>query len=136
MDSAVNLLRADGFNNYKIETVESKEPKDSVVELRIDDKVVKPNDKVDAGKLLTIYVSLGPGGQSLVTRDVVINLRNSAVEDSCFVRVTRNGVEVFNQEVAKGTLSITVPNQSGQGAQKYVVEIDELDSFDHWEEFS
>ena len=59
VDTAVNILKSDGFANYTIETVEDIKQKDTVIELRVDGVTVKPGDKVDAGKTVTIVVSLG-----------------------------------------------------------------------------
>jgi len=59
VDSAVNILKSDGFVNYTIETVEDIKQKDTVIEIRIDGQTVKPGDKVDAGKTVTLVVSLG-----------------------------------------------------------------------------
>ena len=59
VDTAVNILKSDGFVNYTIETVEDIKRKDTVIEVRVDDKTVRPGDKVDAGKTVTIVVSLG-----------------------------------------------------------------------------
>ncbi len=134
VDSAINVLKSDGFVNYKIETVESAKQKDTVIELRVEDKVVNPGDKVDASKMITIVVSAS--GSTTVTKDVVINLRGSANDSECDVRVIRNNQVVFNQTVPMGTITITIPKQTGSGAQKYEVVIDDLDGFDHWEEFS
>jgi type 1 fimbria pilin len=84
--------------------------------------------------MITIVVSAS--GSTTVTKDVVINLRGSANDGECDVRVIRNNQVVFNQTVPMGTITITIPNQKGSGPQKYEVVIDDLDGFDHWEEFS
>ena len=131
--NAYSVLNTAGFSTTNIECVyvDSKEDKDEVLT-----QSVEKNTNVDVNTQIKLEVSKGPGNAAEVTKDVVINLRSSADGGECEVRVTRNGQEVFNQTVAQGTTSITIKNQTGSGAQKYVVEIDGMDGFDHWEEFS
>ena len=71
VDTAVNILKSDGFANYTIETVEDIKQKDTVIELRIDGETVKPGDKVDAGKTVTIVVSLGQSQ----TKDKIVQIQ-------------------------------------------------------------
>ena len=71
VDSAVNILKSDGFANYTIETVEDIKQKDTVIELRIDGETVKPGDKVDAGKMVTVVVSLG----QTQTKDKIVQIQ-------------------------------------------------------------
>ena len=74
--------------------------------------------------------------EPVYTKDIVIDLRNSADAYECKVVVTRDGVIVFEETVAKGTKSITIPAQTGSGAQKYVVIINDHDGWDEWVDFS
>ena len=78
VDSAVNILKSDGFSHYTIETVEDIKQKDTVIEIRVDGVTVQPGDKVDAGKTVTLVVSLG----QTQTRDkkVVIQLPEDYLE--------------------------------------------------------
>ncbi len=127
VDKAINVLKGDGFVNYKIETVESTKPQDNVIELRLDDKVVKPGDKVDAGKELVIVVSLGPDTSSGgVTKDVVINLKGTTTGGACTVKIMRQDTreEVFSSTVPQGTNFVTIKDQYGSGKVSYIVNVE------------
>ena len=136
VDSAVNILKSDGFVNYTIETVEDIKQKDTVIELRVDGETVKPGDKIDVGKTVTVVVSLGNNPPQEVTKTVVIDLKGMANEAECDVRITRNNQVVFDQTVPVGTASVTLENQVGSGKQTYMIIIDELDGWMHEEDFS
>ena len=58
-----------------------------------------------------------------VTKDVVIDLRNSAATAACQVTVTRDGKVVYSGTVAQGAESITIKNESGSGMVYYEVMI-------------
>ena len=136
VDSAVNILKSDGFVNYTIQTVEDIKQKDTVIELRVDDEVVNPGDKIDVGKTVTVVVSLGSNPPREVTKTVVVDLKGMANESECEVRITRNNQVVFEETVPMGTTSITLENQTGSGKQTYMIVIDGLDGWMHEEDFS
>ena len=136
VDSAVNILKSDGFVNYTIETVEDMKQKDTVIELRIDGQTVRPGDKVDVGKTVTVVVSLGANPPQEVTKNVVIDLKNSAADGECEVRITRGSEVVFEGTVPQGQASVTLENQTGSGRQTYMIVIDETDGWMHEEDFS
>ena len=136
VDSAVNILKSDGFVLYTIETVEDVKQKDTVIELRVDGQTVSPGDKIDVAKTVTIVVSLGSTPPREVTKNVVIDLKGMANEAECEVRITRNNEVVFEQTVPVGTASVTLENQTGSGKQTYMIIIDDLDGWMHEEDFS
>ena len=136
VDSAVNILKSDGFVLYTIETVEDVKQKDTVIELRVDGQTVNPGDKIDVAKTVTIVVSLGSTPPREVTKNVVIDLKGMANEAECEVRITRNNEVVFEQTVPVGTASVTLENQTGSGKQTYMIIIDDLDGWMHEEDFS
>ena len=131
--NAYSVLSTAGFSTTNIECVyvDSNEDKDEVLT-----QSVEKNTEVDVNTQIKLEVSKGPGNATEVTKDVVINLRGSADSAPCEVRVLRNGKVVFEKLVPMGTSTITIRNQTGSGAQKYEVVIDDEDGFDHWEEFS
>ena len=131
--NAYSVLSTAGFSTTNIECVyvDSNEDKDEVLT-----QSVEKNTEVDVNTQIKLEVSKGPGNATEVTKDVVIDLRGSADSVSREVRVLRNGKVVFEKLVPMGTSTITIRNQTGSGAQKYEVVIDDEDGFDHWEEFS
>lgn len=136
VDTAVNILKSDGFAKYTIETVVNSKQKDTVIDLRIDGKSVSPGDKVDVDKTVTLVVSLGTTPTQDVTKNVVIDLKGMAKNEPCEVRITRNNQVVFDQTVPAGTASVTLENQTGSGRQTYMIVIDDMDGWMHEEVFS
>jgi hypothetical protein len=136
VDTAVNILKSDGFVKYTIETVEDLKQKDTVIELRVDGNTVKPGEQIDVSKTVTLVVSLGNSTPQEVTKNVVIDLKGMAKEEDCAVRITRNNQVVFDETVAVGTASITLENQTGSGRQTYMIVIDGMDGWMHEEDFS
>ena len=136
VDKAVSILKGDGFENCKIEPMESDKPKDTVIELRTEDKVLNAGDELDINTKIIIYYSIGNGQETGVTKDVVINIGNATESGPCEVIVTRDGVEVFHETVPKGQTTITIPNQTGTGKVIYLVCTDDLDDWPYTEDFS
>ena len=130
---AVDYLNYRGFKNLDIQTKESTNTKDTVIELRVNGKVVNSGDLVDTSATITVVIATPP---TMVTKDVVINIGDAAETDECLVIVTRDGVEVFKETVPMGTTSITIKNQTGTGTVLYVVNCEGPDSEQHLEVFS
>ena len=126
VDSAVSVLKADGFVNYEIEPIESDKAKDTVVEMRVGSQVVEAGEKLDVKSKITLYVSSGP---AQITKDVVIDLRGSTGAGECKVSVTRDGTLVFKQTIAQGVTSVTIPDQVGYGTVYYKVVIGDADGW-------
>ena len=99
VDSAVNILKSDGFNNYTIETVEDVKKKDTVIELQVDGQTVRPGDKVDAGKTVTLVVSLGQS--ATVRKRVVIQLPEDYLEQYT-LSVYLDGSKVYEENIPEG----------------------------------
>ena len=121
VDAAVSILKDDGFNNYEIDTVESEEPQDTIIELKSENKVLQPGDEVDVNAKIILCVSKGPAGQPQVTKNVVINLRGSTAAGECLVVITRDGNEVYRGTVAQGVDQVTLKDQVGSGTVYYEV---------------
>ncbi len=121
VDAAVSILKDDGFSNYEIDPVESDEPKDTIIELKSNGKVLQPGDKVDVNDKIILCVSKGPKGTIQVKKDVVINLRGSTAAGECLVVITRDGTEVYRGTVAQGVGQITLKDQIGSGTVYYEV---------------
>jgi len=132
VDSAINVLKSDGFVNYKIETVEDSKQKDTVIELKLEDTVVNPGDKIDAGKTLTIVVSLGaaPDKTKVVTVEIPAGMAESEItvtdkttgtavqpsvlsrsENEVVMRFTGNGIQTFTVNFASETETVTMEKE-------------------------
>ena len=130
IDKAVNVLKSVGFKTPDFVYVDSDEPKDSVVRQSLEKGVEYPVT-VD----IVLEISKGPQEPEVITKDVVIDLRGSAKDAECRVVVSREGVQVYAQTVPMGTESITIVGQSGTGAVKYTVILNDQDGWDVIEEF-
>ncbi len=137
VDSAVNILKnTDGFQLVEIVTVESEKNKDTVLELRVDDQVVKPNTEVDVSKTIVVVVSLGPAKDKEITKNVVIDLKDVPAEDDYDITVKRDGDVVYEEPVIHGTASITIREEKGSGKVTYTVFINDVQWKTHEEDFS
>ena len=58
---------------------------------------------------ILLQISKGPQEPEVITKDVVIDLRGSALEYDCFVTVSRDGTQVYAETVSAGTVSVTIP---------------------------
>lgn len=124
VDKAVNILISSGFSNYQIEQVESESDKDTVVS-----QSVEKNTEVDVKTEIILSVSKGTGQAATVTKDVVIDLRESAKDSECDVVVKLGNKVVFTGTVAKGTASVTLKNQTGSGSVFYEVIINDSEGW-------
>ncbi len=115
VDSAVNILKSDGFAYYTIETVDNTKQKDTVIELRVDGATVRPGDQVDASKTVTVVVSLGQ--TKTVKKNVVIQLPEDYME-SYILSVYLDGDKVYETEIAEGYEATTIRIElAGSGIQ-------------------
>ena len=134
VNTAVSILTTAGFEYPFIQYVDSDLPKDVVVS-----QSVEKFTMVDIKKIIKLEISKGPVETTPppttqapeVTKDVIIDLRGEADNADITVTVTRDGVEVFNQLVVKGTQTITLAAQTGKGTVIYQVVIGMTDG---WEE--
>jgi len=123
VDSAVNLLKGDGLQNYKIETVENEKSKDTVLELRIDGAAVEPGTPVDIKTTVTIVVSMGPAQQKTVT--VPVELPEEYVE-KYIIKVVLADKVIFEQEIPEDSDQNSVSvEMTGSGVQQYSVYIND-----------
>ena len=81
-------------------------------------------------------ISKGSQEPEIISKDVVIDLRGSALELECSVTVLRDGVAVYSAVAPAGTASIVIPGQTGSGVVVYQVVINEQDGWDVVEEFA
>jgi len=115
---ASELLTTMGFKPPKITYEFSTEPENTVIGQSHEKGV-----EYEVHEDIVLRVSKGPSGEMEITKDVVIDLKNAALEDKRDVSVFRNGKIVHFESVAKGTQSITIEDQVGTGTVKYTVHI-------------
>ena len=114
-------------NNYKepvVEYVESDQDKDTVVSQSLE----KNKEYLITEEPITLKLS--DASLVPVTKDVTINLRNSALFGECHISITRDGDVVYSGRVPKGTISVTLPKQTGVGTVEYTVIINETDGWE------
>ena len=131
LDTVTNLLLTYGFPEPDVVYVYSPED----VGIVVGQSVVK-GTKVDVDTVIKLQVSKGPEPTEpettepdttpvTVTKNVTIDLQGTATDNAAFVLVKRDGGEVFNQEVAAGTSSITIAGEKGSGIVEYQVYIND-----------
>ena len=139
IETAVKVLTNAGFKTPSIEYVESEEEKDTVVE-----QTPEENTEWDITKTIELKISKGPEPTTEptteptseptepteITKDVVLNLLNEADNEDIHVSVIRDGKEVFNETVTKGTKTITLPGQTGTGTVNYTIVINHSDGWE------
>ncbi len=136
VDSAVSILKSDGFVDYQIETVESDKAKDTVIALKAGNKTLAVGDEVEVSTKLTIVVSVGSSQAPAVTKNVTIHLRGSAASDTCNVVIRAGQKEVYNADVPKGTTEVVLKNQTYAGTVYYEVIVNDSDGWIEKVEFS
>ena len=133
IDTATSVLTKAGFKTPDITLVESEEEKDTVVK-----QDPGKNTDWDITQVIKLEVSKGPAPTTEpttqpttaptlptpVTKDVVIDLRGEADAADTHVSITCNGTEIYNQTVAAGTKTITLPGQMGVGTVVYSIVVD------------
>ena len=137
VDEAMSVLEYAGFGEPEVKEVYSDKPEGEVLK-----QSVPKNEEVEISTVIELEISKGPEPTEpppteppMVTKDVVINLQGYTGAKSCLVIVIRDGAEIFRQTVELGVDSITLYSQKGNGPQKYIVVIDETESWDYWEDF-
>ncbi len=126
---AKEMLESMGYQTPVVIYVDSDQPKDSVVSQSVEK---------DVEYEITTEISFEVSNGSLVpvTRDVTLDLRNSALFSDCHISISRDGEVLYDGRVPKGTISVTLPNQTAVGSAKYTIIINETDGWDVMEVFS
>ncbi len=131
MTEAATQLASAGFKAPEIKYIDSDAPKDTVLtQSHIKDM------EYETSVTVVLEVSNGKLSPKEVKKDVVIDLRNSAWENSCQVTVQRDNTVVFSERVEKGTEAVTLPDQTGSGVVIYTVIINDHDGWEVQEEFT
>ena len=135
IETAVKVLTNAGFKTPSISYVESEEEKDTVVQQN-----PGKDTEWDITKVIELKISEGPKPTTEptteptvpteVTKDVVINLQGEADNEDIQVSISRDGAEIYNQTVTKGTKTITLSGQTGKGTVVYSVVINDSEGWE------
>ena len=96
VNTAIEIIKGDGFINYEIDPVESDEPKDTVVE-----QSVPANDEVDVNTKIVLKVSMGA-----LTKTVSIPVPTAA-------ELGEQGIPESDYTAADGTVNLTLQLKQG-----------------------
>ena len=120
-DSAVNILKTEGIENYKLEPVENEKPKDTVLELKVDGVTVEPGTEIDLKATVTIVVSTGPAVKKTKTVEVALP---EDVIPPYKVSVYLAGTLIFEQDIPEENEAESISvDMTGSGVQEYSVYI-------------
>ncbi|MBR4017711.1 MAG: Stk1 family PASTA domain-containing Ser/Thr kinase [Oscillospiraceae bacterium] len=129
IDDALSMLKSLGLKDPEVIYVDSDQPKDTVLEQT-------PEKEVEHQIIADITLTVSNGSMAPVTKDVTLDLRNSALMGECHVSISRDNVVLYSGRVPKGTVSVTLPSQTAVGSAKYTVIINETDGWEVTEEFT
>ena len=131
--NAYTVLKTAGFKTPTIEYVDNEAPKDTVVGQSLE-KGLEYEVTVD----IILEVSKGPQETlpEIITKNIVIDLRNSARDAECRVAIYRDGAVIYSETVPQGTPSVTLSGQTGTGVVTYSIIINDQDGWEIMEDFS
>ncbi len=129
LTSAKGMLTQLGFKDPVVNFVDSDEPKNTILSQ-------SPEKEKELEITGTVTLQVSNGKLAPVTKDVTIDLRKSALENSCRLTISRDNKVLYNGTVPKGTMSVTLPEQVGVGKVKYNIVINEMDGWEVTEDFS
>ena len=128
LPTAQDMLTNIGFKEPVVVYVDSDKPKNTILSQSLEKEL-----EYEITSEVTLEVSNGV--KAPVTKDVTISLRGSALEYDCRITISRDGKQLFSGSVPKGTVSVTIPNQTAVGSATYDVVINDMDGFEHKESF-
>ena len=126
---AKGMLTALGFKEPTIKFVDSDKPKNEVIA-----QSLEKEKEHEITSVITLEVS--NGSKAPITKDVTIDLKNSAANNSCRISISRENKVVYSGSVPKGTLSVTLPGQVGVGKVTYSIIINDMDGWEVTEDFA
>ena len=129
VSNAKGMLTQLGFKEPAVVYVDSAEPKDTVLT-----QSLEKEKEYEITTPITLEVS--NGSKAPVTKDVTIDLRNSALLGDCYVVIKTGNETVYKGTVPKGAMSVTIHNQTAAGSVKYEVIINDTDGWEVTEVFS
>ncbi len=129
LDEAKKMLTDLGFKEPAVVYMDSDKFRDVVL-----GQSLEKEKEHEITSEITLQVS--NGSKAPVTKDVTIDLRGSALGNSCRISISRDGEQIYSGTVPKGTVSVTLPDQTAVGSAKYSVVINEMDGWEVTEVFS
>ncbi len=123
LTKAKDMLKELGFKEPIISYVDSDQPKDTVV-----GQSLAKETEHEITAQMTFQVS--NGSKAPVTKDVTLDLRGSAKLGECSVEIRRDNQVIYSGRVPKGTVSVTLPNQTAVGSATYHIIINQMDGWD------
>ena len=129
LSNAKKMLIDLGFKEPNVVYVDSDKPKDTVLGQSVDKEV----EYEITGE---ISLEVSNGSNAPVTKDVTIDLRGSALNYECRISISRDNEVLYSGRVPKGTVSVTLPDQTAVGSATYTVVINDSDGWDVVEKFS
>ena len=133
IDEAKSVLEYAGFTG---EITVSEEYSDKTEGTVLEQSIDK-NEEVEITTDIELVISKGPEPTEPpeVIKDVTFGLRGYTAEAARLVVIYRDGEEILRQTVEMGVESITLEGLSGIGSQKFVIVIDETESWEEWVDF-
>ena len=129
VSNAKGMLTALGFKAPTAVYIDSDKPKDTVISQSL-------QKEMEHEITSEIVLEVSNGSKAPVTKDVTIDLRNSALYGECHIAIKRGDETVYSGRVPKGTMSVTLPKQTAVGSVTYTVIINETDGWDVTEVFT
>ena len=129
ISNAKGMLTALGFKSPTAVSVPSDQPKDTVISQSLEKE--KEHEITSE-----IVLEVSDGSKAPATKDVTIDLRNSALNGECHITINQGNTTLYSGRVPKGTLSVTLPNQTAVGSVTYTIIINETDGWDVTEVFT
>ena len=120
---AKELLKQMGFKDPVVNYVDSDQPKDTVLAQSLE-------KDVEHEIIAEMTFQVSNGSRAPVTQDVTLDLKGSAKQFSCRIEIKRDGKVLYSGTVPKGTVSVTLPNQTAVGSATYHVTVNEMDGWD------
>ena len=123
LSNAKGMLTQLGFKEPAVVYVDSAEQKDTILT-----QSLEKEKEYEITTPITLEVS--NGSKAPVTKDVTIDLRNSALLGECHVEIKLGDKTPFKGNVPKGTKTITLYDQTAVGQAKYEIIINGTDGFE------
>ena len=126
VNTAIEVIKGDGFVNYEIEQQTSTKPEGTVLEMKVDGSVIKPGDMLDVSKTIVLVVAMGSeDANKQVTKNHTISLPEEMISDYTLT-VKLDGVTVYETRITdldRETITISL---TGSGVQYYKVYVNGL----------
>ncbi len=123
LDAAINILKSDGFDNYRYERVDSDKEENTVVE-----QSIEPDTLAAVDVEIVLYISNGPQETqpTLVKKTHVFDLAKIQENQTYKLTIKLGDTVVHTEEVLPGTKEISVELE-GSGTQYYDIFVNDAE---------